>query len=201
MNISLLTIPIILTLLITVLLYFIIGGRGHFLLKTLIVGLSIWIGYIVWGILDSIQGYPTESLLPNKFLIHFVIIHEENKQTGHPGAIFLWISALTTEKKGILDYESTEPRTHRIPYTRKAHETMEDIIKRLMNGETVIGTKKGQGTGKGNGKGAGRGDGSGDGQEETGKAGKEGRRFGSFSISDRGYDLGPIPKAVYPEKK
>lgn len=203
MDVASLGIPIVITVLVSLLLYFIIGGKGHFVLKLATIGLSTWVGFIIWNALDSYGGYPTQAPLPEKFLINWVIIQEENKQTGNPGAIFLWISALTTEKRGILDYESTEPRTHKIPYTRKAHETMEGIIKRLMNGETVIGTKKGgkgskkgQETGKGNGKGGGKSDGN----ESTLMNKGEGKGFGSFSISDQGYDLGPIPPSVYPEK-
>ncbi len=207
MELASLGIPIVLTILVSLILYFIIGGKGHWLLKLTIIIWSSWVGFIVWNALDSYGGYPTQSPLPEKFLINWVIIEEENNQTGNPGAIYLWISSLTKEKKGILDYESIEPRTHRIPYSRETHKLMDEIIKRLTKGEIVIGnkqggkeSKKGSGNGKGNSKGTGRGNSMGDMNDSTGKNGVEGKGFGSFSISDQGYNLGPIPPPVYPEK-
>lgn len=208
MELSSLAIPVVITALISLLLYFIIGGKGHWSLKVLTIGFSTWIGFIVWNSIDSYKGFATEQSMPDKFLIHWVIVHEENKQTGNPGTIFLWVTPLVKPVSGILDYESNEPRTYKVPYDRKLHELMEDIIKRLKNGEIVVGTKKGkkgskkgQGNGKGNGNGAGRGDGSGDGDESTGKNGQEGSKgFGSFSLSEDGYDLGPIAPAIHPEK-
>lgn len=185
MNIAILS-----TLLITIFLYFLIGAKGHWSIKFLLIGISVWVGIIILNAINSYKGYPTSQEVPEKYLLHWVVISPPNKQKGTEGAIYLWVSALIETDKGILDYKGTEPRTYRLPYSNEIHIQMENILNRLMGGETVIGTKnkKGNGNGDGNGRGNGEGD-------------KENGGFGGFSIGGQSYNFGPLPPAVYPEKK
>ena len=97
---------------------------------------------------------------------------------------------------GVQDF--TEPRAYRTPYTREGHERGEDAIKKIKNGQPVMGQnngKKGKGKGKGDGE---KGDGKGKGKGGKGKKG--GKGGGSFSQSDD-ISFHDLPETILPEKE
>ena len=97
---------------------------------------------------------------------------------------------------GVQDF--TEPRAYRTPYTREGHERGEDALKKIKNGQPVMGRnngKKGKGKGKGDGE---KGDGKGKGKGGKGKKG--GKGGGSFSQSDD-ISFHDLPETILPEKE
>lgn len=114
---------------------------------------------IFWTTLHTFLGWPAlKSDMPEKVLIHWVIIKEPNKQTSSKGNIYILLESMQNDKKPFFGYKSLslEPRLFGLPYSRDLHEKMEkEVMGRLREGQLVAGTfskKAGQG-GKGSGKG------------------------------------------------
>lgn len=114
---------------------------------------------IFWTTLHTFLGWPAlKSDMPEKVLIHWVIIKEPNKQTLSKGNIYVLLESIQDDKKPFFGYKSLslEPRLFGLPYSRDLHEKMEkEVMGQLQKGQLVAGTfskKAGQG-GKGSGKG------------------------------------------------
>lgn len=189
-------------------LWFVIGSKGWWWIKALVVAGSVLFSISLWHSLDALQGWPTNESLPDKFEIKWLVIKEPNKKTGDEGGIYVWAKDLQPKKtksgKFILHNKGTsdEPRLHTIPYSRKMHEQAEGIKKQIAAGKPFYGeVKKGGGVGEaGKGKGKGKGEGKGRGR---GKGGK-GRGKGSGRGGDLSNEQDPIfhelPPPVLPEK-
>lgn len=133
--------------------------------------------------LSGIAGWPSSNSLPEKFIVHWIIVKEPPKKTSEEGAIYVWATSLSQKQNNnkdkwwerlLLSFEPsdlTEPRSYRLPYSKELHENANDALGRIMKGERVGGSnngRKGDGEGDGEGKGDGEGEGGG----------------GSFSHSD-----------------
>jgi hypothetical protein len=201
------TIPLVFFSLTGLILWFIIGARGHWGIKAFIILLTLHVCLSVGMSIPNFAGWPSGDRLPDKFLVHWITIKEPDKKTKEDGYIYIWATTLSQQEKevegwkqyllsfGVQDF--TEPRAYRTPYTREGHERGEDALKKIKNGEPVMGRnngKKGKGKGKGDGK---KGDGKGKGKGGKGKKG--GKGGGSFSQSDD-ISFHDLPETILPEK-
>ena len=201
------TIPLVFFSLTGLILWFIIGARGHWGIKAFIILLTLHVCLSVGMSIPNFAGWPSGDRLPDKFLVHWIAIKEPDKKTKEDGYIYIWATTLSQQEKevegwkqyllsfGVQDF--TEPRAYRTPYTREGHERGEDALKKIKNGEPVMGRnngKKGKGKGKGDGK---KGDGKGKGKGGKGKKG--GKGGGSFSQSDD-ISFHDLPETILPEK-
>ena len=111
-----------------------------------------------------------EADMPEKVLIHWVIIKEPNKATKHPGRIFILLESADNPNLSIFarffGYRKgkIEPRLHGLKYSRGFHEQLQKrVMSKLKNGQPVFGkiAKEGdkgmgkKGKGKNNPKGGG----------------------------------------------
>ena len=201
------TIPLVFFSLTGLILWFIIGARGHWGIKAFIILITLHVCLSVGISIPNFAGWPSGDRLPDKFLVHWITIKEPDKKTKEDGYIYIWATTLSQQEKevegwkqyllsfGVQDF--TEPRAYRTPYTREGHERGEDALKKIKNGEPVMGRnngKKGKGKGKGDGK---KGDGKGKGKGGKGKKG--GKGGGSFSQSDD-ISFHDLPETILPEK-
>ena len=202
------TIPLVFFSLTGLILWFIIGARGHWGIKAFIILITLHVCLSVGISIPNFAGWPSGDRLPDKFLVHWITIKEPDKKTKEDGYIYIWATTLSQQEKevegwkqyllsfGVQDF--TEPRAYRTPYTREGHERGEDALKKIKNGEPVMGRnngKKGKGKGKGDGK---KGDGKGKGKGGKGKKG--GKGGGSFSQSDD-ISFHDLPETILPEKE
>ncbi len=158
---------ILFCLLAVMLLWVIIGGRGHWLVKCLLIIPSVWFSIAVSYSLPTMLGWPSESELPEEYEVHWIEIQNPNLKTGHPGRILVWAKDLhPSEDKynwSLFKPDIESPRVHVIPYSKAMHKRANDAKKLIRQGKRVKGTnKKGKGRGK-HGKGRGRGKGNGKG--------------------------------------
>jgi hypothetical protein len=162
MNINTLGIPLTFVILVAVILWFIIWGKGHWLLKAVVVAVSLYFGIATWQSLNGLLGWPApeSESLPDKFAVHWVVIKEPSKKTADPGAIFIWVSGPVKESLFAPDFK--EPRAYKLPYSKEMHQRAEGALSLIRKGEKVIGMR-GKGKGKGWGqKGKGKGEGEGE---------------------------------------
>ena len=202
------TIPLVFFSLTALVLWFIIGAKGHWAIKAFIILLTLHVCLSVGMSIPNFAGWPSDDRLPDKFLVHWITIKEPDKKTQEDGYIYIWATVLSNQEKevegwkqyllsfGVQDF--TEPRAYRTPYTREGHQRGEDAIKKIKNGQPVMGRnngKKGKGKGKGDGE---KGDGKGKGKGGKGKKG--GKGGGSFSQSDD-ISFHDLPETILPEKE
>jgi len=105
---------------------------------------------IFWSAIHTFLGWAAmEDDMPEKVLIHWVIIKEPNKVTKFDGRIYVLLQAAEKPKSNALarffgyQQEKVEPRLYGLEYSRSLHEQLEKgIIPRLKSGQPVFGTLK-----------------------------------------------------------
>ena len=153
-------------------LWFIIGSKGHWLSKAAIILLSLYFCMSVGLSVGEFMGWPTDEKMPDKFLVHWVVVDEPDPKLGDEGSIYIWIQPLekSEDKRGswndyLLSFYDgdSQPRSYRLPYSRELHERAQEALGMIMRGEGVGGTGEGKGkmgAAKGNSKKQGKGGGS-----------------------------------------
>ena len=112
---------------------------------------------IFWSSIYSFLGWPAnEDDIPEKILIHWIIIKEPNKFTKFEGKIYVLLESVEEEEVNavlkLFGYKRSriDPRLYGLPYDRGLHEQLEkNVMSRLRKGRPVIGTLKKKKTKKG----------------------------------------------------
>ena len=142
-------------------------------IKTVCIATFCLFTIVFWTTIHTFLGWPAdESDMPEKVLIHWVIIKEPNKFKEFTGAIY--IPAESAEKETSVvrrffgyDKDRIEPRLYQLKYNRNLHEQLQKtLIPKLRSGRPVYGklSKDKKPPGKGGNKGDGK-DKKGDGSE------------------------------------
>ena len=112
---------------------------------------------IFWTSIHTFLGWPAdEEDVPNKILIHWVIVKEPNKFEEFDAGIFILLETMEKPKANrvarFFGYgkNKMEPRLFGLKYSRELHEQLEKVKGRLKQGQPVAGklTKEGK-NGKG----------------------------------------------------
>ena len=112
---------------------------------------------IFWTSIHTFLGWPAdEEDMPNKILVHWVIVKEPNKFEEFDGGIFILLETMEKPKANrvarFFGYgkNKMEPRLFGLKYSRELHEQLEKVKGRLKQGQPVAGklTKEGK-NGKG----------------------------------------------------
>ena len=132
-------------------------------IKTVCISIFCLFTVLFWTTIHTFLGWPAdEDDMPEKVLIHWVIIKEPNKAREFDGAIYITLETAEKTKDNKLvsffGYGSNkiQPRLFKIKYSRELHEKLEGLKSKLKSGQPAMGklTKKGeQGKGKKTGKG------------------------------------------------
>ena len=116
-------------------------------IKTACISVFCIFTIIFWTSIHTFLGWPAlESDVPEKVLIHWVIIKEPNKYTNYDGRIFVLLESVGEPKSNFLARffgyrkERVEPRLHGLKYNRELHEKLEKgVMPKLKRGQPVIG--------------------------------------------------------------
>ncbi len=107
--------------------------------------------FITFDSVRNILGWPTYDPLPDRFEILFARIQEPDEVMRIEGAIYVWAMTLPGEggiderdiyKPGMLDTrvgQDQMPRAYRLPYTRFAHEQVNEALIKIQEGVRQIG--------------------------------------------------------------
>lgn len=164
-------------------------------IKTACISVFCVFTVIFWTTIHTFLGWPAdEEDLPEKILIHWVIVKEPNELTEFNGAIYVLLESLEeikgNEVSKFFGYkrDRIEPRLFQLKYSRELHEQMAKINAKLKMGRPVAGklTKSGQ---EGKGKKAGKG-----------KAGKKGGGSESQEQDWQFHELRPSDIRPKPER-
>lgn len=204
MSPNLIAIPAAFVVLMSILLWFIIGSKGHWILKFFSTILALSFSFFIWSSFSDIAGYSASGIpLPDKFQVYWMIV-EEPSHTDKEGAIYLWVSPLNEFNIPIKEEETFSlvrqkgPRTYALPYTREMHEQSQEVIKKLKAGKKVVGQGKNDGEMDGDGDGKEGGEGKGSSKNKSKKRGK-GRSGFSFSM-ETDFMFYELPPPKIPEK-
>ena len=143
MNIAL---PILLLIFGSLTLWLLTESQLKWYFKTICIATFCIFTTIFWSTIHSYLGWPAdEDDMPEKVLMHWVIIKEPNKFTEFKGAIH--ILAETAEKetgslRKVFGYsnDTIEPRLYKLKYNRNLHEHLQkSVIPKLKAGQPVYG--------------------------------------------------------------
>ena len=140
-------------------LWYVIGAKGHYIIKTLVIGFSLWYGVALYYGIPTLMGWPSTSSISGESLIISYTIKEP--EIGDKGKIYLWVRVRQEEKnmdvmRGVdprqaLNYMySACPRSYEIPYSKEAVKALTDRknrgkLKFVKKGKK---DKKGKGNGR-----------------------------------------------------
>ena len=190
-------------------LWFIIGSKGNWGVKAALIILSLYFCLTVGFSVSDFMGWPTDEDLPEKFLVHWIVVDEPDSKSGDEGNIYVWLkdsSENKISKESWNDYllsfydGDSEPRSYKMPYSRDLHEQAQEALNMIMDGQSVGGTNSGLGQGEGEGEGdgeGGEGEGEGQGMGEGTEEGGEGE--GSLTRNG-GISFHKLPPAKLPRK-
>lgn len=82
--------------------------------------------YVSYVSFPQLLGWPTPYGLPKRIYVIAVTVEE-------PNAIYMWARDLS------LGLQVTRPRSYKLPYTKKLHEKVENVTRKLRRAIPVIG--------------------------------------------------------------
>ena len=132
-------------------------------IKTACISVFCVFTVIFWTTIHSFLGWPAnQEDMPEKILMHWVVVKEPNELTKFDGAIYVLLESLEEDDSGAISKffgykrDRIEPRLFKLKYSRELHEQLAKAQAKLKTGQPVAGklTKSGQ---KGKGKKSGKG--------------------------------------------
>ena len=140
---SVAAIPIFFTILAGLVLWFVIGSKGHWLLKSSVIIAVPSFCFLVWISIAGMLGWPVPVTPEGKVDVIWYDAVEPNKSLGREGCIRIWVkNPDVRDKGGLFDLESDhieekEPRAYTIPYSEKTHEDLEKLKAGMAKGHKV----------------------------------------------------------------
>lgn len=122
-------------ILVSVLLWFLIGSRGRWTAKFVLIGAAVWYGIALFYSARQLMGWPSPEAVPPHSQVIAMRIEEPDPQANHSGAIYIWAD-LPSGESGAPDdpgtsrwhprslFETrhpTAPRAYKLPYDREVH--------------------------------------------------------------------------------
>lgn len=197
MDINSVGIPLTFVIIISISLWFIILGKGYWYIKAFVVALTLYFSLGMWASLSNLSGWPSDSSLPEEFVLHWALVKEPSKtDINQNGCILIWASQNSEED--IVDNRpisivkkpsASTPRVYKLPYSENMHEKLAKAMKQIAQGKGVMGKKSGDGDGEAGDK---------EGTKKGGQKGK-GKGYGGYS-QEQDFIFYDLPPAKLPEK-
>lgn len=135
-------IPLAFLFLLILIIWLIIGSRGHWFLKLMMLGISLVFATMVFVALNSFKGYcltsSWEALSGQKALLLSYRVREPTPQLNDLGEIFLWIIPFKIDTTYFAYHPlREEPRAYSLPYRRSAQKSLASM-KRAEDGSMMI---------------------------------------------------------------
>lgn len=193
MDLNAVGIPLTFLVLCSMGLWLILYARGSWHIKLAFISICLYFSFLMWHSLSDLSGWCTDSPMPKKSIIHWILVSEPSKSNARDqGNIFFWATEIDENNEIIRKVSlpllrpfsskknETEPRAYRLPYSEDLHEKSAKAMQELMKGKTLIGEKESGG----------------DGSNEGGENGKHSGKSNGGSLSQeqvfRFYELPPF---------
>jgi hypothetical protein len=129
-----LTIPIAFLVLAGLLLWVIVGCRGRWWLKLMLILTAVVVSLQIWWSLDSYFGHPrsmTFKAMSGQTAYLFWAKIDEPSNID-PGAIYMWLRPSHDIAAGALALVTDEPKLYKFPYDREFHEATQNFITQIV---------------------------------------------------------------------
>ena len=143
------TLPILLLIFGGLSFWILVESKLKWYLKVFCISLFCLFTVVFWNATDSFLGWPANKYdMPEKTLLHWVVIKEPNKLTGDKGGIYVLGESVYKEDRGVVNMfnykiKGIKPRLFEFPYSRKLHEQLEKgVMAKLKKGQPVQGKFK-----------------------------------------------------------
>jgi len=133
MNFNLFSHVLAYSFLLSMLLLSLLHSRWHWwtkLIFVILVPAACVLGFHTWR---QAQGWPSETAIPERFMLNGAIIEEPDPVEGVTGGVFLWLTDLAHHELG------SEPRAYRLAYDKKLHVDIQQALRKLRDGKLQIG--------------------------------------------------------------
>lgn len=133
MNEVLLELTLAYVFLTAIILLSLVYSRILWLLKCVLIIVALvfyWLSYQGW---KETQGWPSETELPDRFLLHAAVIEEPEEVEGKDGYIYMWLTNI--EKHQL----ASEPRSFKLDYDSGIHGKLEIALREMKNGNLQLG--------------------------------------------------------------
>lgn len=154
-------ITILYALVMGLLCWFIIGIKGRWIIKTLIISISIWFAVTLAFTFNNFMGWPSEEQFKTKTSqIIWFQIKEPSKISRAEGAIYIWVREVNPPEiaenalsvKDLLNPmiwfvypdQNTAPRSYKLPYTKKMHKKLREVAEGRGKGKVAFLKVEGQ---------------------------------------------------------
>ena len=117
--------------------------------KTACITIFCFFTIVFWTSIHTFLGWPAnQEDMPQKVLLHWVIVKEPNKVKEYKGAIYVLLESAEEIKAnkfarffGYND-DSIKPRLFQLRYSRQMHEKLEGVMSKLKQGQPALGEFK-----------------------------------------------------------
>jgi len=124
-------------IIVTAIMWFLIGSKGNYILKTFTIGFCLWYGAALYYGIPTMMGWPTTNIPPEgSFIVSYSI---EEPSIGNKGAIYLWLRLPKDNKENkpniIWQFDpkkafnylyGVSPRAYEIPYDKNIQKELTD---------------------------------------------------------------------------
>ena len=129
-----LAIPIAFALFAALLLWLIIGCRGRWWIKLMLMLATVAVSLQIWLSLDSYFGHPRlmkfKAMNGQTAFLFWAKIDEPS--SIDPGAIYMWLRPTREIAAGVWAFMTDEPKLYKFPYDREFHQATQNFIVRIM---------------------------------------------------------------------
>ncbi|MDO6593820.1 hypothetical protein [Neptuniibacter sp. 1_MG-2023] len=101
--------------------------------KALLIILAIGFYSLSYQGWKETQGWPSKTALPERFLLHYAVVEEPDKEMGSEGRIYMWLTSTVDHQL------SEEPRAFQLDYDLGLHGKLETAIREINNGNLQLG--------------------------------------------------------------
>lgn len=86
--------------------------------------------------LKAISGWPSQDLLPERFVLLSAVFDEPAPGQGSEGAIFLWLHPLENGELVAM------PRAYKLPYQKDLRGILDDALRKARDGNAQMGSRQ-----------------------------------------------------------
>jgi hypothetical protein len=102
-------------------------------IKTLAILVTGGFFVLTYDSMTGLLGFPSPGKLPNRFMFHYAVVQQPDKNTSNKGAIYFWATEMTP------DGPTKLPRAYELPYDKDTYNQLTEANKRTKQGIVQMG--------------------------------------------------------------
>lgn len=102
-------------------------------IKTMAIVLTAGVFLFTYDSMSNLLGFPSPGRLPERFLFHYAVIQQPDKNLSTKGSIYFWATELSQEGPAKL------PRAYELPFDKETYNQLTEANKRTKQGIVQMG--------------------------------------------------------------